>query len=230
MEPPRPLPVFRALWKGLILSGRVHTQYIYRGQPRLGCYNRQKGWGCQQKSSSLSVYESQILGYLSTFHIPEDYQDKIVQAHRKLEATYSDPEQERARLESQLKSAKELYEWGDYSKTHYRFHHDTILKQLEALTPTSQGAEHLEWLAQFLADVPTAWDAATQEQRNKLARCLFDQVWLQDKTVVAVKPRPELEPFFRRNYEDFSQQNMEYATPALPRLHHKSHQASLKSR
>ena len=51
-----------------------------------------------------------------------------------------------------------------------------ILKRLKVLTPTSQGVEHLERLAEFLADVPTAWDAATQEQRNKLARCLFDQV------------------------------------------------------
>ena len=51
-----------------------------------------------------------------------------------------------------------------------------ILTRPKVLTPTSQGAEHLERLAEFLADVPTAWDAATQEQRNKLARCLFDQV------------------------------------------------------
>ena len=105
-----------------------------------------------------------------------------------------------------------------------------ILKRLKVLTPTSQGVEHLERLAEFLADVPTAWDAATQEQRNKLARCLFDQVWLQDKTVVTVKPRPELELFFRLNYEDFSQQNIEDGTPALHRLNYKSHQASLNSR
>jgi hypothetical protein len=39
---------------------------------------------------------------------------------------------------------------------------------------------------------------------------MFDQVWLKDKKVIAVKPVPELEPFFKLNYEDFcSQQNME---------------------
>lgn len=37
---------------------RIHTQYVYRGEPRLGCYGRQKGGGCNQKSASLSVYES----------------------------------------------------------------------------------------------------------------------------------------------------------------------------
>jgi hypothetical protein len=67
----------------------------------------------------------------------------------------------------------------------------------------------LEELAQFLADVPAAWRAATQEQRNKLARTLFDQIWLEDKKVVAIKPRTELEPFFRLNYEDFQKKNVE---------------------
>ncbi len=49
----------------------------------------------------------------------------------------------------------------------------------------------------------------TQEQSNKLARTLFDQVWLKDKAVVAVKPRPELEPFFKLNHEDALTQNIE---------------------
>ena len=38
---------------------------------------------------------------------------------------------------------------------------------------------------------------------------MFDQVWVEDKAVVAVKPRPELEPFFRLNYEQFLMQNIE---------------------
>jgi hypothetical protein len=47
-----------------------------------------------------------------------------------------------------------------------------------------------------------AWDSATERQRNRLARCLFDEIWLKDKAVVAVKPRAEFEPFFRLNYEE----------------------------
>jgi site-specific DNA recombinase len=200
-------------------QGWVHTQYVYQGQPRLGCYNRQKGWGCQQKSASLSVYESQILAYLSTFLLPEDHQDKIMEAHRKLEAAYSDNEWERAKLESQLKRVKELYERGDYTKADYQARRDNILKQLAALTPSTKGTEHLERLAKFLADVPAAWEAATPEQRNKLARCLFDQVWVQDKRVVAVKPRAELEPFFRLNYEEFLKENIEGQRSRRVQLH-----------
>ena len=190
-------------------EGRIHTRCMYRGEPRVGCYNGQRGLGSAQRSASLSVYESQILAYMSTFQVPENYQKRIVEAHRKLEAAYSDSAEQRSQLELQLKRARELFEWGDYTRAEYQSRRDDIVRQLDSLTPNPAGPEHLQGLARFLADVPAAWGAATQEQRNKLARCLFDQVWVEDKAVVAVKPRPELEPFFRLNYEEFVKQNIE---------------------
>ena len=53
---------------------------------------------------------------------------------------------------------------------------DSISKQLEALTAPTNGTEHLGRLAGFLANVPSAWEMATPDQRNKLTRCLFDQI------------------------------------------------------
>ena len=38
---------------------------------------------------------------------------------------------------------------------------------------------------------------------------------MKDKTVVAVKPQPELEPFFRLNYEEFLKENLEGASSTL---------------
>ena len=163
---------------------------MYKGEPRLGCYHRQKGWGCTQKSSNLSVYEAQIRDYLGAFHIPKDYQERILEYHRKLESAYSD-------------------EWGDYTRAEYESRKEAVARQLEALAPRLTETDHLDKLARFLGDVPSGWDAATQEQRNKLARALVDEVWVKDQVVVAVKPRPELEPFFRLNYEEFVKENLE---------------------
>ena len=165
--------------------------------------------GCHQKSARLSVYEAQILTYMATFHIPEDYQQRILEDHGKLQAAYSDTEGQRRKLEVQLKRVKELYVWGDYIRSEYEARKDLILAQMEQLEPHGLEVQHLDKFAQFLGDVPAAWEAATQEQRNKLARTLFDQVWLKDKAVVAVKPRPELEPFFKLNYEEFTAENIE---------------------
>ena len=46
---------------------QFHSQYVYKEQPRLECRNRQKGWGCPQKSATLLIYEIQVLAYMSTF-------------------------------------------------------------------------------------------------------------------------------------------------------------------
>lgn len=51
-----------------------------------------------------------------------------------------------------------------------------------------------------MANVADAWKQATQEQRNKLARSLFEQIQIEDNRVLSVKPRPELEPFFKINF------------------------------
>jgi hypothetical protein len=44
----------------------------------------------------------------------------------------------------------------------------------------------------------------TQEQRNKLAGCLFEVAWIKDKKVTAVTPRPEFKHFFDLRYEGLS--------------------------
>jgi DNA invertase Pin-like site-specific DNA recombinase len=199
-------------------KGRIHTLYHYHDEPRVGCYTNHKGNDCQQKSANLSIYENQLASYLNTFHIPEDYQQRMLEAQQELEKAYSDAAAQKERLERQLTRVRELYEWGDSPKAEYETKRDQILDQLRSLAVPQQPAEHLEKMARFLADVPAAWAAATPEQRNKLARCLFDQVWLKDKQVIAVKPLPELEPFFRLNYEEFLKQNIDDVSPSRHHL------------
>ena len=126
---------------------------MYKGEPRLGCYRRQKGWGCTQKSSNLSVYEAQIRDYLGAFHIPKDYQERILEYHRKLESAYSDAERERAVLERRLMRLRELYEWGDYTRAEYESRKEAVARQLEALAPRLTETDHLDKLARFLVDV-----------------------------------------------------------------------------
>ena len=98
-----------------------------------------------------------------------------------------------------------------YNKTSYPASRRAPTRSSSYLGGESGETDHLDRLAEFLADVPAGWDAGTQEQRNKLAHALVDEVWVEDKTVVAVKPRAELEPFFRLNYEEFARENLERA-------------------
>ena len=61
----------------------------------------------------------------------------------------------------------------------------------------------MDKLARFLANIAQGWEEATGGLKNKLARSLFPEIWIEDEQVIAAKPHPELEPFFQLNYEEY---------------------------
>ena len=155
------------------------------------------------------MYEPQTLEYLKNFRIPDDYQEQILKHYQRLGSTKGDTEAARKRLERQLEKERDLYRWDDIADHEYKRRRDDIRRQLDTLTPVPSGTDSLPRLAQFLADVSSAWESATPEQQNKLARALFEEIWIKDKEVVFVKPRPELDPFFRLNYEESTRNSVE---------------------
>ena len=73
---------------------------------------------------------------------------------------------------------------------------------MRQLPPIENREGELKGLAHFLANVADAWREANQLQRNKLAKVLFEEVRFDSGgKVVAVKPKPELQPFFKLSYE-----------------------------
>ncbi|MBM4463743.1 MAG: hypothetical protein FJ012_10545, partial [Chloroflexi bacterium] len=80
--------------------------------------------------------------------------------------------------------------------------HAEIQREMQQLPPIeADKREMLEKLALFLKDITGAWEQANQEQRNRLASCLLEAVWIKDKKVLAVTPRAEFRPFFDLQYE-----------------------------
>ena len=120
-----------------------------------------------------------------------------------MESAY-DAEKRRMALKNRLSKAKELYEWGHKTKEEYFTDYITIQRELRQLRPIQQRADILEKLAEFLKNIVIAWDKASQEQRNHLANCLLETVWIKDKKVVAVTPQPEFKSFFDLQYEGLS--------------------------
>jgi len=120
-----------------------------------------------------------------------------------LEAAYNNTAKRRATLENRLARIKELYEWGHKPKDEYLADYDAIQRELRALAAPDDKRKTLDKLAHFLGNVVDAWKEATQEQRNKLASALFEQVWIEHNRVVGVKPREELKPFFQLSYEEY---------------------------
>jgi hypothetical protein len=181
----------------------MHTGATKNGKKRIMCASRIQGKGCQQKSALLEVYEAQIEAYLENFVIPEDYQDKILDAHRRLRAAYDDTQKRRAELEAQQERLKKQFRWGHIDENEYLAEWQIRERELKSLTPSADNSRVLERLAAFLKSVAQAWQEATQEQRNRLGRQMFEEIWIKDKQVIAVRPRPELEPFFRLSFEEW---------------------------
>ena len=156
-------------------GSKMRMQQNSKGEVRTYCAGRSQGRGCDCRGTFLSIHEAQIRWYLENFIIPRDYQDRILETHRKLQSAYTNIEIEKgkAALEARLRRVKELYEWGHKSKDEYLTDYEGIQKQLRLLLPLETRDNSLGKLAQFLANVAGAWDEANQEQRNKLARrCL----------------------------------------------------------
>ena len=167
-------------------KGRIHVTWSVGDRVRLGCYNRSKEWSCDQPSAAMQVFEGQLRDYLKTFQIPEDYQTQILDANKKLGAAYGS-EAEKERLSAQHKRVGELYEWGDLPREAYLLKRESLERRLKTLTPTSNDKAQLERLAAYLADVVIAWEAASQDQRNQLVRCLLEEVWLTANNELATR-------------------------------------------
>jgi site-specific DNA recombinase len=184
-----------------VCGSRIGITRDALGKPRLGCRTRKQGGTCDNRLTFLSVYEDQVGAYLDAFRIPPDYQEQLLAAMRAMGEQQADPEAERRQLQARLERSKKLYEWGDKPEGEYLAERAELQERLRALAVDPSPGADLEALAAVLRDVKLAWNVADQEERNQLARTLFDDLRVLGHQIVAVRPRDAFAPFFRLNYE-----------------------------
>ena len=137
------------VWARCADCGNTLRSFKGKRRVRLVCNGRLKSGDCTQPSTLLEVYEQQLRAYLSVFTIPVDYQEKILEAQRKLQSAY-DVEKQRAALQARLGRVKELYEWGHKTKEEYFAGCVAIRRELRQLQPLQPQSYALEKLADFL--------------------------------------------------------------------------------
>lgn len=89
-----------------------------------------------------------------------------------------------------------MYGWGDLTEEAYLAERRRVRADLASLEGATDWTTVLAQAAAFLRDLPAAWEAATPDQRNALARTVFQSVEITDGRVAAVVPQPEFAPFF----------------------------------
>ncbi len=180
-------------------AGPMWVHQNIKGRARIFCRNRAQGLGCVNRGTFLDIYEYQVGEFLSRFVIPDDYQEKLLSIYRRLGDRSAEPDSRRRQLEARLDRIRKSYEWGDKPEAEYVRERRQINAELRQLLPPQGSLGLLDRLALFLADVGEAWAVAGQQNRNRLARQLFDAVVVRDEKVVTVRPRPELRAFFTLN-------------------------------
>ncbi len=113
---------------------------------------------------------------------------------------------QRTRLPSELQRLQELYADGDIDKATHRTERTATVDNLNALPSSGEPAEPElpHRLMSYLRKLSSAWAAGTGEERNRIARELFNAAPVDTKMVTAVQSRPELFPFFNENARQLS--------------------------
>ena len=185
---------------GLAVCGRcggsLHFHTSKGGRARVYCYQERQGGSCGQRSAFLDGIDAQVAAYLATFRLADGAVAEVVALHERNRDERDDAARARRELAGRLERIKELYAWGDMTREAYQAERDRLEARLAAAKGTGERAALLERAAAFLRDLPAAWQAATPEQRNALARVVFRSVELVDDRVAAVVPQPDFAPFF----------------------------------
>jgi site-specific DNA recombinase len=165
---------------------------------RIECASRRQGLKCEAPSFYAEVVESQIGELLTRFVVPPEHRREFVTLWLAQQEQRASSAQERHRLEAKADRIKFLYLEGDLDDTDYRQERADVLEALAAIpadrVPNNEAVG--ERLMSLLVELSNAWVVASPEERNKIARKLFADVVIENRTAVAVKPRPELAPFF----------------------------------
>lgn len=166
------------------------------------CRGRADGNDCNSRLTFLEVYERQVEWYLQNFVVPDNHKERILEAHRELRNAYPDPEKKHRHLQNRLQRIKNQFELGHIERADYLRKYDSVQNELYSITPKDDEAKTLGSLAQFMNSVADAWREEGQEQRNKLAGALFEEIRVENSRVVGVKPREELKPLFQLSYDE----------------------------
>jgi site-specific DNA recombinase len=183
-------------------GGRLHVETKVGGKTRVYCYQRIQTDRCPQRSSTLDAIETDVVDYLRTFRLPNDEVGRIITILSESAVDHGDAEGRRKAIGSRLERIAELYKWGDMTREAYVAERDRLTAERATLgSPVDQGAV-LRQTAEFLRNLPSAWEQATPEQRNALARLVLASVEVTDGTVTAITPTPEFAPFFNARNSD----------------------------
>jgi site-specific DNA recombinase len=170
-------------------SRAQHRRYL--------CGTRRRGGGCSQTIVPAAPLEDQLVEWLRDFQPDSELRGMVIDAIRAAarERAGDDPERRRDLL-AQLDRLQDVYVMGDLSKGQYVMRRQALEEEVQRIGPPID--PDIAKAEALLDDFARFWDIEDQPaERQKLLAQLFDRVWQDGGTIVAVKPRAPFARYFQ---------------------------------
>ena len=169
-------------------SGRGVTRY-YRDT------SKEHGVHCDQPLSPARALEDQLVGFFSCLKLDPVVRETLLSRIADSGSRKNEPADELARLDEQLGRAKKLFMIGDLSEKEYLQEKERIglaRSQVALVEPPD-----LEKAEEFLKDYSSLLATATDEERRLFFQTVLQEVFVDKKKVVAVRPKPNYHNLLR---------------------------------
>ena len=147
---------------------------------------------CSQKRMlKADDVESLTAEVLTAIPLPVLWQQAVLD-QLKTESRAGDIERQRAALQSRIRRAEQLFQWGHWDEGHYKTERAELAAQLSALKPIE--TTDLEKAAELLADFPRLYHSANDEQKKRLFQSMIERAYVRDGQLVALQPTAPFYP------------------------------------
>ncbi len=153
-----------------------------------------------KRGARADLIEEQLAFIFRDMRLPEDWLERLEELLQGDEETIS-LDNQRARLEAELRRLRQLYKAGYYDNDFEAFEREAqaIQRQLDQL-PTPQDLATITEAAATLNTLAEVWDEATSEERRDLVRLSVAQVYVDvnQSRVTSLRPHTPFRPLFQQ--------------------------------
>jgi site-specific DNA recombinase len=164
---------------------------------RYQCGTRRRGGDCTQTIVKAKPLEDQLVEWLRDFRPDSELRGMVLDAINAAarDQVGDDPERRRE-LIAQLARLQDLYVMGDLTKGQYLMRRQAMEQEVERIgPPVDPSIANAEAL---LDDFARFWEIEdAPAERRKLLAQLFERIWQDGGTIVAVKPKTPFARYFQ---------------------------------
>ena len=163
---------------------------------RYQCGTRRRGGECDQTIVKAEPLEDQLVDWLHDFRPDSDLRQLVLDAiQAEARSRAGDQPDRRRDLLAQLERLQDLYVMGDMTRDQYTMRRQALEEEVERIGPPID--PDLTRAEALLDDFANFWTIEREPaERRKLLGQLFDRIWQDVGSIVAVRPRAPFARYF----------------------------------